>query len=71
MRRSLPLPYAFTVLPLVAVALLAGCSTSKPSFYHQEDFSETDTYSRSFGASDAAVCEAARRALLGQGYIIS
>lgn len=71
MRRSLPLPFAYTVVPLVAVALLAGCSTSKPSFYHQEDFSETDTYSRSFGSSDAAVCEAARRALLGQGYIIS
>lgn len=53
------------------IAGLAGCSTSKPSFYHQEDFSETDTYSRSFGASDNAVCEAARRALLGQGYIIS
>lgn len=78
MRRSLPSPRSsavsaafFLLPPLALVAGLAGCSTSKPSFYHQEDFSETDTYSRSFPASDAAVCEAARRALLGQGYIIS
>ncbi|WP_034292016.1 DUF2242 domain-containing protein [Herbaspirillum sp. RV1423] len=71
MRRLLPLPSASVVLPLVLAAALGGCSTSKPSFYHQEDFSETDTYSRSFADSDANVCEAARRALLGQGYIIS
>lgn len=72
MRRLLPSPrLATTLLPLALLAALGGCASSKPSFYHQEDFSETDTYSRSFGGSDAAVCEAARRALLGQGYIIS
>ena len=70
MRRLLP-SLSVSALLITGVAGLAGCSTSKPSFYHQEDFSETDTYSRSFSASDNAVCEAARRALLGQGYIIS
>ena len=59
------------LVPLCILASLAGCASSKPSLYHQEDFSETDTYSRTFSASEAASCEAARRALLGQGYIIS
>ena len=60
-----------TLLPLALLTALGGCASSKPSFYHQEDFSETYTYSRTFNDSDTAVCEAARRALLGQGYIIS
>ena len=59
------------LVPLCILASLAGCASSKPSLYHQEDCSETDTYSRTFSASEAASCEAARRALLGQGYIIS
>ena len=74
MRRSLPSHPVSNMLRLTLIAGLAGlagCSTSKPSFYHQEDFSETDTYTRSFAGSDSGVCEAARRALLGQGYIIS
>jgi hypothetical protein len=74
MRRLLPSSSTVVltvVLPLALLTLLGGCASSKPSFYHQEDFSETDTYSRTFNDSDAAVCEAARRALLGQGYIIS
>lgn len=35
-----------------------------------ETFSAEDTYSRSFTMPPAAACEAARRALLGQGYVI-
>src|SRR5450830_515569 len=74
MRRSFPTSSTTVktiLLPLAMLAALGGCASSKPSFYHQEDFSETDTYSRTFNDSDSAVCEAARRALLGQGYIIS
>lgn len=37
----------------------------------QEAFSSTSTYSRMFDASPAKTCEAARRALLSQGYIIN
>ena len=51
-------------------ALLAGCGSPVKSFPSQEDFASTATYSRLFDASAAQTCEAARRALLSQGYII-
>lgn len=55
----------------IAVAAgLAGCGTSQ--FKHvpvQESFGSTETFSRMFDASPAQTCEAARRALLSQGYI--
>ena len=51
--------------------LLGGCASTTKSFPSQEDFSSTVTYSRLFDASAAQTCEAARRALLSQGYIIS
>ena len=51
--------------------LLGGCASQVKSFASQEDFSSTVTYSRLFDASAAQTCEAARRALLSQGYIIS
>lgn len=52
-------------------ALLAGCGTPLKSFPSQEDFSSTVTYSRLFDATAAQTCEASRRALLSQGYVIS
>ena len=52
-------------------ALLTGCGTPLKAFPSQEDFSSTVTYSRLFDATAAQTCEAARRALLSQGYIIS
>lgn len=71
MRRLLSLPFTLPAALLMLTLGLTGCSTPNQSFYHQENFSETDTYSRSFAENEAQVCEAARRALLGQGYIIS
>ncbi|MDB5845872.1 MAG: putative lipoprotein [Polaromonas sp.] len=60
---------------LVTVAafsgLLGGCASQVKSFASQEDFSSTVTYSRLFDATAAQTCEASRRALLSQGYIIS
>lgn len=50
--------------------LLTGCGTPLKAFASQEDFSSTVTYSRLFDATPAQTCEAARRALLSQGYII-
>ena len=50
--------------------LLAACSTTAPhSVPVQETFDSTSTFSRSFDSSPAQTCEAARRALLSQGYI--
>ena len=56
---------------LGASGLLAACASTPKSFPSQEDFSSTVTYSRLFDATAAQTCEAARRALLSQGYIIS
>lgn len=50
--------------------LLAGCAMPLTAFPSQEKFSSTETYSRLFDATAAQTCEAARRALLSQGYII-
>ncbi|CAN7472204.1 hypothetical protein ASF11_11335 [Acidovorax sp. Leaf76] len=52
--------------------LLAGCvGTNVKTFGVQESFGSVSTYSRMFDATPAQTCEASRRALLSQGYIIS
>lgn len=57
----------------VVALLLAGCSSVPPvqQYGPQEDFGSVATYSRLFDASPAHTCEAARRALLSQGYLIN
>lgn len=59
-----------TVLALV-MAGAAGCSSDKAAIYEHENFSDSGTFSRSYPVNDVASCEAARRALLSQGYIIT
>jgi hypothetical protein len=54
-----------------ALGLLAGCAAPMKVFPSQEQFGSANTYSRLFDASAAQTCEAARRALLSQGYIIN
>jgi hypothetical protein len=54
-------------LPLV----LAACVSQKPVVYQEEKFDTTNIYTHHFNAPADAVCEAARRTLLSQGYIIS
>ncbi|EIK93240.1 lipoprotein [Pseudomonas sp. M47T1] len=54
-----------------ALVALSGCSSKKPAMYEHEEFSDSGTYSRNYPVSDASSCEAARRALLSQGYIIT
>lgn len=60
-------------LALLLAASLAGCATSPPlpRFEPQERFDSGTTYSRLFDARPDRTCEAARRALLSQGYIIT
>jgi hypothetical protein len=70
-----PTRHSSFVTPLLLTGLLIGllsaCASSKQvPLYHQEEFGETETYSRSFPFPVAATCEAARRSLLSQGYII-
>ena len=59
-------------IPLAFAALLGACSTSKPlTAFQREEFEPGSTYSRSFTANEAQTCEAARRALLSQGYVVT
>ncbi|MGF6393535.1 hypothetical protein QFZ86_002446 [Pseudomonas plecoglossicida] len=55
----------------LVLAGVTGCSSKKAAIYEHENFDDSGTYSRSFPISDAGSCEAARRALLSQGYIIT
>ena len=60
------------VVGLVSLSsVLTGCGTSLKKFPLQEKFGSTNTYSRLFDTTPAKTCEAARRALLSQGYIIN
>lgn len=66
------------LLPLLLGALLAGCgglpsssSEKVGKVYQRESFAAEETFSRLFDANVDATCEAARRALLSQGYVIS
>lgn len=53
------------------VAVLGACSLPMKAIPQQEDFGSSGKFSRMFDASAAQTCEAARRALLSQGYVIS
>src|SRR5450830_243582 len=55
----------------LVLAGATGCSSPKTSIYEHENFDDSGTFSRSYPVSDTAACEAARRALLSQGYIIT
>jgi hypothetical protein len=55
----------------VAATALAGCAASKAPVFEREAFGSASTFSRVMVASGERSCEAARRALLSQGYIIS
>lgn len=66
-----------SALPLLASLLLVGCGSTPANsdkvgkVYQRESFTAEETYSRLFDANVDATCEAARRALLSQGYVIS
>jgi hypothetical protein len=56
---------------LALASALSACSTPKP-LYQQEQFDSADSpYMHRFDAKADSTCEAARRALLSQGYIAS
>ncbi|MBC3387589.1 DUF2242 domain-containing protein [Pseudomonas sp. SWRI179] len=60
-----------TVGLALVLAAAAGCSSKKTAIYEHENFDDSGTFSRTYPVSDAATCEAGRRALLSQGYIIT
>ena len=69
-------PFRAAAAPcLLAIALaLAGCGTGDASGrvnYEPESFGSTTTHTRTYMATEAQTCEAARRALLSQGYLVT
>ncbi len=54
----------------LSCCILAGCSGPAKMFPAQEKFTSVQTFSRLFDAPPAQACEAARRALLSQGYLV-
>ena len=63
-------PVRAVVVALVLTGL-AGCSSKKTAIYEHENFDDSGTFSRNYPVTDKSACEAARRALLSQGYIIT
>ena len=68
MFKSIPMRIVGLALVLAAAA---GCSSKKAAIYEHENFDDSGTFSRNYPVSDKQTCEAARRALLSQGYIIT
>ncbi|AWY40154.1 DUF2242 domain-containing protein [Pseudomonas putida] len=68
MFKSFPMRVAGLALVLAAAA---GCSSKKTAIYEHENFDDSGTFSRNYPVTDTQSCEAARRALLSQGYIIT
>lgn len=57
---------------LLAVMVLAGCAVKpQQALYDNEEFISGNTFSRSFPADGITSCEAGRRALLSQGFIVT
>ncbi|MEB0214000.1 MULTISPECIES: DUF2242 domain-containing protein [unclassified Undibacterium] len=59
------------LLLLPVLLMLAACSTNNSSKLQHEEFGQTNVFTRSFAGTDQSACEAARRALLSQGYVIN
>lgn len=58
-------------LALASAAHLGGCVLPpRVEIASQETFGSGSTHARTFAAPDAQTCEAARRTLLSQGYVI-
>jgi hypothetical protein len=70
LKKSLLFQPAAWGLTLSVLGMLSACAVPSKPLPPQEAFSSTSTYSRLFDASLAKTCEAARRALLSQGYVI-
>lgn len=60
-----------TLRTALLAAVLSGCSMPRQTVQQYEEFTANNVYAQSFPGSADANCEAARRALLSQGYVIS
>lgn len=74
MTHPIPLPRPRVALAVLfaSAALLVGCASTRtaPPVSRFETFEQAEMHSKPFDADVAAACEAARRALLSQGYVL-
>ena len=59
-----------TALAALLLMLLAGCG-GPPRYASNEEFASDARYHRDFSTNAAALCDAARRVLLGDGYLVN
>ena len=59
-----------SAIELLLLILLTGCG-GPPRYAANEDFAPDARYRRDFQTSATALCDAARRVLLGDGYIVT
>jgi len=59
------------LLSVAALFVITGCQTAPTATYETEKFDSAGVYSRNYAFPSATACEAARRTLLSQGYVIS
>ncbi len=67
-------PFSRAAAAALSMSLLvAGCGVASPRrvSYEPEEFDSTTTHTRTYAATEGQTCEAARRALLSQGYMIT
>ncbi|HUP08472.1 MAG TPA: DUF2242 domain-containing protein [Caldimonas sp.] len=62
---------AFVPAAIATAAALAACGSLQAPVPVQESFESATTFTRTYAATDVQTCEAARRTLLSQGYVIS
>lgn len=58
-------------LALLTCLPLSACHTAKKTPLHKDDFGNADMFTYSVPGNGKSACEAARRAILSQGYIIA
>lgn len=61
----------FSILTMICCITLAGCAPRRSVVFRNDEFVANNVHSQIFPGSGPAICEAARRALLSQGYVIS
>lgn len=69
--KSTPTKYMFVALAALFFLCVQGCTSATHGTGKFEEFGSSDMFSRSFPGTSKAGCEAARRALLSQGYVIN